>query len=208
MIRVNLLKEEIDNSKLYMVQGIAYLALMGLAFGACTFLVSAEKSKITELESEKSKLDGQIAKLKKDTEKVEGLEEKKVVLKQKLMTISLLKAKKYGPVRVLDDLNLSIPERSWLMAVTEKDSRIEIDGVALDDQTVSDFMMKLEESEYFSDVDLIQSREHEKDGVLLRDFTLTAALVNKLELNGDGENKDSSDEPNVPGMEGPEGPPA
>ena len=192
MIRINLLSEEVDNSGLYIAQSAIYFVCLGLTLGACTFIGSAEHEKLESFTTEKEDLDRDISKLKKQTQKVEGLEEKKKVLKQKLMTISLLKAKKYGPVRVLDDLNTAVPERAWLKTVAEEDDELQIGGVALDDQTVSTFMVNLEESEYFSDIDLIQSREHEQDGVMLREFTLTAKLVNNLKLKKDEDSSGSA----------------
>ena len=198
MIRVNLLNREVDNTQLYLVQIAGYLLCLGLAFGACTFLGTSTKSKLASLTTEQEDLNRVLTRLKKETSKVEGLEEKKKVLRQKLMTISLLKAKKYGPVRVLDDLNTAVPERAWLSNVEETESQIQIGGVALDDQTVSTFMVNLQESAYFSDIDLLQSKEMVKDGVMLREFTLTAKLVDYLKLQKSEEGSESGEEGLLP----------
>lgn len=197
MIQINLLKTEVDNSGTYALQVGIFFGSLLLMLGGCFALYGAQSSKLSSHTSEKRDLDIKLSKLKKTTEEVEGLEDKKKLLKQKLLTIAKLKANKYGPVRVLDDLNMAIPERAWLQEIGESSGTIEIEGIALDDQTVSRFMVDLEKSSYFKDVDLQQSVEHEKDNVLLRSFSLRAKVVGSLEAEKD-KDKEKEAGPDVP----------
>ena len=174
MIKINLLGEEIDRSGLYLLQFIGFLGALALAIGACYAFQSGRNSHLAELESRKSQLEIKLARLKKETKEAEELEEKKQFLKDKLTTIATLKANKYGPVRMMDDINGAIPERAWLKEVTEKNKELELKGVALDNQTVSSFMVDLENSPFFKNVDLGESVEIVKDDVKLRNFVIKA----------------------------------
>ena len=181
MIKINLLGEEIDRSGLYLLQFIGFLGALALAIGACYAFQSGRNSHLAELESRKSQLEIKLARLKKETKEAEELEEKKQFLKDKLTTIATLKANKYGPVRMMDDINGAIPERAWLKEVTEKNKELELKGVALDNQTVSSFMVDLENSPFFKNVDLGESVEIVKDDVKLRNFVIKANVVNSLD---------------------------
>ena len=57
---------------------------------------------------------------------------------------------------------------------------MEIRGLALDPQTVSNFMRKLEETPSFGEVDLSYSKQTLKDGVPIQEFSVLAKLENPL----------------------------
>ena len=137
MIKINLLGEEVDRSGLYLLQLIGFLGMIALTLGGCYLMKSGKSNHLAELKDEKSQLEIKLARLKKQTKEAEDLEEKKQFLKDKLTTIATLKANKYGPVRMMDDINGAIPERAWLKEITEKNRDLILTGVALDNQTVA-----------------------------------------------------------------------
>jgi type IV pilus assembly protein PilN len=194
MIKINLLGEEIDRSGLYLLQFIGFLGALALAIGACYAFQSGRSSHLAELESRKSQLEIKLARLKKETKEAEELEEKKQFLKDKLTTIATLKANKYGPVRMMDDINGAIPERAWLKEITEKNKELELKGVALDNQTVSSFMVDLENSPFFKNVDLGESVEIVKDDVKLRNFVIKASVVSSLDHDKNKEKEEDKKE--------------
>lgn len=182
MIRINLLGETVDKSGVYFLQLLGFVCSIIFTLGAC-YLVQDSVSTDLALKKKEAKLyEQKLVKLKRITKKVSGLEEKKKVLREKLTVIATLKANKHGPVRVLDELNNAIPERAWLRDIKEKAGVLEINGIALDNQTVSELMANLENSEYFKDVDLVFSMQEIKDEVKLKKFSVTANLVSGLEL--------------------------
>ena len=194
MIRLNLLGEEIDRSGLYILQLIGALGVIALALAGCFLFQSDKANELAELEDRKSQLEARLRKLRSETKEAETLEIKKQLLADKLTTIATLKANKYGPVRMMDDINVAIPERAWLLELAEKDNAVDIKGVALDNQTVSIFMDQLEKSVYLKDVDLGESTEYVKDEVNLRNFSISATLVNSLEVNNLKNEEDPDDE--------------
>ena len=97
-------------------------------------------------------------------------------LNDKLHVIALLKKSKSGPVRVLDDLNTSIPDRSWLSTLKESENVLHIAGFALDNQTIAAFMKDLARSDFFESVDLEETKIAQKDGVKIRAFSLNSKI--------------------------------
>lgn len=182
MIHINLLGEKKDNTALYAIQTIGFAAVVVLCLGVCGAVHTTETAELEYLESQKSILDVRLAKLRKKTKKVDELEKMRKLQEEKLNTISRLKAKKQGPVRVLADLTEAVPDRAWLKSVTQKGSVVEFSGVALDNQTVSRFMANLEKSDFFHQVDLMRSAQYIRDDVKLQQFSLSAKLTNLLEL--------------------------
>jgi len=182
MIRINLLGEKVDYTASIFLHSLAYGACMLLLVFGCVSVQMHYREKVTTLEEQKGQMEVRLARLRKQTKEVRELEKNKKFLEEKLLTIAKLKARKHGPVHVLDDLNVSIPERSWLTEVRQRGGALEINGVALDNQTIADFMHQLTESEYFNTVDLVHSRRFVKDDVVLKEFMLFASLVDPLTL--------------------------
>ncbi|MCB0323734.1 MAG: PilN domain-containing protein [Bdellovibrionales bacterium] len=182
MIRINLLGEKQDKTGIYAIQILSFAAAVLLCLGGCFIAHSTLTSELASLEGEKAVQQSRLAKLRKQTKKVEELEKMRKLREEKLTTIATLKSRKQGPVRVLADLTESVPERAWLLTVTQKGEMVEFGGIALDNQTVSKFMAALEASDYFHSVDLVRSAQYIRDDVKLQQFALSAKLTSLLNL--------------------------
>lgn len=180
MIRINLLGEKRDNSAIYMLQMLVFGGVLFLVLVACGVVQGAVSGNLEAKEQKKALLNAQVEKLRIKTAKVEELERKRKLLGEKLTTIATLKARKQGPVRVLDGLTASMPSRSWLKGVTQKSESLQFVGIALDNQTVSELMMNLRKSKFYKEVDLGITKQYMRDGVKLQEFTLAAKLGDPL----------------------------
>lgn len=180
MIRINLLGEKKDLSVVFalhfLIGGSVVLSFLLL----CVFIHVSLVSDLNHAEEQKELLEGKAKQLREQTKHVAELETKKNILAQKLTTIANLKIKKQGPVRVLDNIATSIPEKSWLMKVSQKGDVLDFNGIALDNQTIAEFINKLSMSPYFTSVELVYSKEFVKDEVLLKEFQLSAKLADML----------------------------
>lgn len=176
MIKINLLGDEtiIDHSSIYWLAG--YVASVAACFAVFFYLNSSITGSIDDLRGQEQSLEAQLNRLKATTKEVRDLEAKKEELRDKLAVIAILKRSKAGPVRVMDDLNLALPERAWLTNVKERDGRLRIQGLALDNQTIAGFMKELEGSDYFSAVDLVETKRAQWKGVRITSFILQAKV--------------------------------
>jgi type IV pilus assembly protein PilN len=182
MIKINLLGEKEDVSTAHFLQLMVFSATVFISVSICFFLYSNIKSEKDALSDEKGGLQARLAEAEKKTKQVDELEKKRKLLREKLITIASLKMKKSGPVHTLNDLNMALPERSWLTSLKQKAENLEAKGIALDNQTVAMFMSNLKQSQNVKMVDLIESSELIKDDVKLKQFTVSITLRDPLEL--------------------------
>ncbi|MGA1191238.1 MAG: PilN domain-containing protein [Bdellovibrionota bacterium] len=175
MIKINLLGEEPQSDFSAVVWIIGMGVSLLVLFATAGFLYTDVYAGLDMRRLEFDLLSKDLAVLKEKTREVQELEEKRRELEQKLSVIKELRLNKLGPVKVLDQLNVSVPERAWLTEVSERSSMIEITGYAIDGQTVASFMDQLERSDYFGDL-TVDTRAETRDGVKLQLFTLRARL--------------------------------
>lgn len=176
MIKINLLGEEgprDTSGVLWMAGFITSLALFALV---STFLYFDVTSKLELAIQEREDLERQLAQIQTTTKEVRELEKKQADLNSKLTVIARLKLNKLGPVRVMDDLNSSIPDRAWLTEVKERSELMTLEGFALDNQTIAAFMRELEDSDYFQNVELDESKTEAQRNVRIQKFRLRSKV--------------------------------
>ena len=109
-----------------------------------------------------------------DAVEEEALREK---LQKQLLMIAQLNRGKRGPVRILDDVSKALPDRAWIGEIAQKGTKIKIAGRALDNQTIAEFMLRLDASNWLQSVDLGESRQEIIEGVKVQAFTIEAEVV-------------------------------
>lgn len=176
MIRINLLGEEaeVDNSGTLFIAG--YLTSLAILIVGAFFFRSTLVSSIDELTRSKQVLEGQLSQLKEVTQEVRDLEKKRDDLKAKLTVIAVLNKNKSGPVRVIDALNMAVPERAWITEVSERDHQMKLVGLALENLTVTTFAKQLGASDYFPKVDIIETKSTEWKGTSIKGFVMQAKV--------------------------------
>jgi len=110
-----------------------------------------------------------IAKLKRLEDTIRDVE-------LKLKTIQDLEKDKTGPVRLLDDIAMSVPrDKLWLISLKEKAGTLALEGTAMDNETVADFMNRLESKESMNSVELVKTQQKEIATLKLNlmNFTIT-----------------------------------
>lgn len=176
MIKINLLGEEgaPDNSAQKAIA--VYVLSILLLIGICYVIRSSFTSDIQRLTLEIEDKNRELEELKKKTQEVKDLEAKEAEYNNKIAVIANLKKSKIGPVRVLDDLNIAIPERAWLMRLREESGVLSIDGRALDSVTVSDFIGMLGKSHFLTPTSQVETKQVEDRGINIYQFRLEAKV--------------------------------
>lgn len=155
--------------------GMFFLLLLVLALLGVTGLLQAQKisslkTDIAALKKEKESYGPtlkRIAKLKKDTEE----------LVRRTEIINKLKVDSSLTVRTLDEVANRIDnERMWLQSLQQQSSSLRLSGVALDNQTVAQFMDNLKESPFVQSVNLANSSLKVVSGRNLKTFQLNSAV--------------------------------
>jgi len=128
--------------------------------------------KIEQKESEKRTM----AQLEKE---IKEYEEEQRRLQGRLDVIEGLKRNQAGPVRLLEAVGntVSLTETLWLTSMEEQADTIQFKGLAGSVEAVANFITNLNRSGYFQNVEIKESVQKEKEGVVNFEFTLTAKFV-------------------------------
>ena len=154
MIRINLLPVRALRVKqraqkqvgVYALAVVVVVVFMVLVYLSGNSALADLNKKIKTLETKESSL-------KKIRTEVTKLDEQKELLQEKLKIIADLERQRKGPVRVLDELSMVVPaEEAWLTRIRQTGNNLTLEGIALNNETVSKFMIDMEKSDLFSGV--------------------------------------------------------
>ncbi len=178
MIRINLLpireiETEVGRRNDLIIAGLSLALTAALILGVYLF----QSYRRSSLEKETADLQSEIATLNVQVKEVGELERKIADLKGKLKVIEDLSKKKIGPVRVMDSLSSATPPRLWLTEFKESSGNLSLNGIAIDNQTIADFLRALARSVYFKNVDLIESSQVDQDKVHLQKFSVRSQVL-------------------------------
>ena len=174
MIRINLLpfraarkKENIRRQvSIFLLSLILVLCILFVVNYGLGFMVSNLKSDIEKANAELQKyneINQEIARIKKTLEN----------LQKKMDVINRLELNRHAPVRLLDTFTqMVVSKRMWFARLEEKDATVKIEGIALDNKTVADFMVRLQGSGLFNNVNLKTLKQKEFEGNNLKSFQI------------------------------------
>ena len=182
MIRINLLPVRAARRRENIRRQVSVFVLcVFLTVSAMGYLTISMTRKISDLTDKIEAAQTDLKKyqaLEKRVSKIKGELQK---LHEKMDIIAKLEEKRAGPVQIMDALTgLVVAEKMWLTNLTEGGGNMNLEGVAMDNKTIADFMTRLEDSPYFNVVDLISSKQVklEKDKKFKK-FTMTCRLSSR-----------------------------
>lgn len=179
MIRINLLPvRQLKQRALALRQIFAVMAGFLLFLGVLGIVVSIQTGKVNSLNGDINSLNAQIRKYNKPLAQIKEIEKTMKELKRKTEVIDKLKTDSSLTVRVLDDVaNRVDNERLWLLSLNQQGGSLQLSGVALDNQTVAQFMDSLKASRYVKSVDLTNSSLKKIAGRDLKSFSLRCSVA-------------------------------
>lgn len=178
MIRINLLPVRAAQKKEKVRSQMSILVLSLLAVTiACGAEYFRMTSTIDSKKEEISSVQDQINKLRRQIGEVSKYKKLQADLKKKLDILKTLKDGRSGPVHLLDQLNISLPDKLWLTAYAVSGGKVSIDGMAVDEKVVATFMEKLEASPYYTGVELNGISLSMKNKMKLQKFKLTCQVA-------------------------------
>jgi type IV pilus assembly protein PilN len=177
MIKINLLlarkEKKVGLRKEFIVLILSVVLLLAVLILVQWRLEKERDDVLTQISNTKK----EIAYYKSLTTEVNKAKEAQKTLQDKLNVINTLRKEKGGPARVLDELSIDKPEKIHLESLKKEGSRLGIEGIALDDDTIANFMTNLRKSKLFKNVDLIVSEQVEQSKIKLKKFILSCEIV-------------------------------
>ena len=178
MIKVNLfpfraarIKENIRRQVTIYVLSVIFLIL------ASSYFYLDLNNKVNTLREEQDVKQKELDSFKDTNRKIAALKRTIAAVEVKLKTIKRLEKGKTGPVKLLDDIAISVPEdKLWLTTLKEQKGTLVLNGTAMDNETVADFMDRLQNTQSINSVQLVRTRQKKIPGfdLSLKDFSLNS----------------------------------
>ena len=156
MIRINLLPFRAARKKENIRRQVS-IFLLSLVF-LLIILFYYNHSLNSQIDGLNTKIKSTKAELKKYNQinkEIAQIKKKLNNLKKKMAVMETLEANRFAPSQLLDTMTqVIVPKRMWFTRLQSKSNKVSIDGIAMDNKTVADFMVRLESSGLFKEVDL------------------------------------------------------
>lgn len=178
MIRINLLpiRAEKKRESLRQQGAVAALAVV-LVAAIIAGIHLAIGADIRERQDQIAKRNAEIARLQVVIGEVKEFKKKKRELEEKIAVIAGLEAKQTGPAKILYEFAQLTPEKIWIENLKDVGGSLSLDGIAIDNQTIAQFMTKLESSSWFKGVRLDVTKQVTRAGTNLKAFSIKMNVV-------------------------------
>lgn len=182
MIKINLLpvpkarkaKKQMEVQYELVLAGV----LIGFVLVGCVYFWYLLDSRIARLQDDKVKANAELTVLKQKVKEVENYENNKKVLEEKNRIIEQLKKNQGAPVRLLDEISRSVdPLKIWLGKISAQGTQVDIEGKAITNSDIVEFINNMKNTKFFTDIQLIESRQAVESSVPIYNFKLRCTMV-------------------------------
>jgi type IV pilus assembly protein PilN len=178
MIRINLLpvkalQAEVTRRREIIIGAVVFGAVLALLIGTHIYQALELSGLQTELASLRADLQALNVKIKE----VGDLQNKIKDLRSKNKIIENLNNKKSGPVLVMENLSSVTPNSLWLTDLRESSGNVTMNGLAVDNQTIADFMKAIALSKHFNNVELVETTQGAGPTASLKKFSIRTGVL-------------------------------
>lgn len=178
MIKINLIPareiEKFENIKRELV----------IFFLGCVLIFSIGMYLTINLNNKSNNLKSQLKAVQKALKEYQGIEKKlaqlereKAKVEKRLKIISNLEKQRMHAISTLQEIVKRFPvKKMWFEELSLNSMNLTIKGVALDNESIAEFMRRLKKSAYFAQVELIKTEKRQIQDSNLRSFTLECKL--------------------------------
>jgi len=189
MIRINLIpKEERKKVRVKRARGPKRVGVMGLdlvislvifilAIAVLFFMNSSYTRRVEKLNRNIVTARKELKKLRKEVAVVKNIERKQAELNILVNIVKGLNSNRSLMVHMMDEINRRLPDYVWLSKVTDKGKSVSLRGYTFSNLIVSDLMIRLEKSVYFSNVKLVELKNSLVEGHSVMEFSIDATLL-------------------------------
>jgi type IV pilus assembly protein PilN len=165
MIRINLLPYRAAKKKENIRRQVSIFLLSIVGVALLVYLYNSSLNhRIDKINATIVSTEAQVAKYRKINQEIAEIKKKLEVLNRKIEVIESLERDRKIPVQTMDDLyHLLVQKRMWYTKIEDM-GNIKVSGIALDNQTVADFMTRVEKSEKYANVRLAAIKQQKVKG--------------------------------------------
>jgi len=174
MIRINLLPYRAartkENIRKQVSIGVLSFVLLVVVLSGFNIYLGSEKNKKTE-KLEGLKKEVKIYKAKAD--EVEKIKKKLAMLEKQIEIVNQLDTMREDPPKLLEKMTeMVVQDRMKLNRFASDAKTVSVNGIAMDNETIAEFMTRLERSSLFGSVSLITSQKVNQLGLSMKSFAI------------------------------------
>jgi type IV pilus assembly protein PilN len=179
MIRINLLPFRTERKKENVRRQVSlFLLSLVLVLLVLFYYNFSLNSKIGKLNKRIETTNNELTKYNKINKEIARIKKNLEVLQKKMAVIAQLESDRYAPVILMDTMTqVLVAKRMWLTNLSVSDTNVNISGIALDEKTVADFMVRLQNCGLFSNVMLKSVKRKEVEKSNLKSFQVVCTKV-------------------------------
>lgn len=171
--------EESKPSKLSIPALVGAIALTVIGIGMMYFLQTGELAREKRILDERTLRKAELEKVLKELALIEATKKE---LDSKIKIISDLKLKQKDAVLMMDKMSRSLPEWVWLTDLTITNGLVTLSGKALSNNLIADLVNNLQNSNLFTNVQLISTNRKKEAGIDIFEFRVSCAFVRQADL--------------------------
>ncbi|RJP96111.1 MAG: pilus assembly protein PilN [Desulfobacteraceae bacterium] len=174
MIRINLLPYRAARSKENVRKQVSVFALSFILLVIVLVVFNGYlSSKKGDLANDLERLKKEVAVYEAKAKQVEDIKKKLDTLNKQIEVVSLLKEdRNKQPILLAKLTEMIVPGRMQLTRLTSDKSSLSLEGMALDNETIAVFMLRLERSGLFPTVSLTSSMQVNQYNVDMKQFVI------------------------------------
>jgi len=165
MIRINLLPYRAARKTENIVRQVTFFFIFIILVAVGMFFYNMQlNAKINDLNAKIEDIKIKIKKTEKVAQKVDQIKKELDTLKRKMLVIQDLKSTRKEPVLLMGKMTeVMVKGRMWLTSLGETGNTINANGIALDNKTVADFMINLEQASRLDEEESAQQEGETRD---------------------------------------------
>ncbi len=173
MIKINLIRVRKKKGRKVPADVVVSIFIAIFVIGLFSFHKTVLVSREMRLRKEVQQAQREVAKLKKQIGEVEKFKKKKKELQKKVDIVAKLQKGRNSPVIVMDALARSVPKKAWLTRLKYNGKVLELEGYALNNYVIADFMNNLGASGRFGGINLKSAERKNVKGIKLMYFKIS-----------------------------------
>jgi type IV pilus assembly protein PilN len=179
MIRINLLPFRTERKKENVRRQVSlFLLSMALVLLVLFYYNWSLNSKLGKLNKKIQTTNAELTKYNEINKEIARIKKNLEILRKKMAVIAQLESDRHAPVVLMDTMTqVVVPKRMWFTDLTVQDKTVRIEGIALDEKTVADFMVRLQKSGLFSNVELKSVKRKKVEKSNLKSFQIVCTKV-------------------------------
>ena len=179
MIRINLLPFRTERKKENVRRQVSlFLLSLILVLLVLFYYNFSLNSKIGKLNKRIQTTNNELNKYNEINKEIARIKNNLEILRKKMAVIDQLESDRYAPVILMDTMTqVLVSKRMWFTSLSVSDKTVSIKGIALDEKTVADFMVRLQKSGLFDNVELKSVKRQKVENSNLKSFEIVCTKV-------------------------------